>query len=64
MLTINVNELENIAVEMIQTEVQREKNSLKNEQNLRGLCDNSKGFNIYVSEVPEREEKERNTKNI
>lgn len=55
----DVNELENIAVEMIQIEFQREKNTEKHEQSHKDLWD-IEWFNICVSQIPEGKEREEN----
>lgn len=51
------NEIEERSIEFIQSEQQEEKRLEKNEQNLRDLWDNNKRSNIYISGVPEGEEK-------
>jgi len=59
-----INDLEERMVEMSATEQYIEKRMIRNEDSLRDLWDNIKHMNIWITWVPEGEERERTWENI
>ena len=54
-----ISELEDIMVEIIAVEQNKEKRIKRNEDSLRDIWDNIKHTNIQIIRVPEEEEKEK-----
>ena len=59
-----ISELEDIMVEIIAVEQNKEKRIKRNEDSLRDIWDNIKHTNIQIIRVPEEEEKEKGTEKI
>lgn len=59
-----INKLENKAMKLTQTEQQKEKIILTSDNALRDLWDNIKWNNIHITEVSEREEREKEAENL
>ena len=59
-----INELEDNMVEITTKEQNKEKRMRKIEDNLKELRDNTKGTNIRIIGVPEKEEKKKGSEKI
>ena len=54
-----ISDLEDRLVEFTAMEENKDKRMKRNEDSLRDLWDNIKHTNVYIIEVPEREEREK-----
>ena len=59
-----LSKLENILIESLKTEKQREQRLRKTEQNIGGLWENNQMCNLHVMEIVEVKERQRNRRNI
>lgn len=59
-----ISDLEDKVAKHTQSEHQKEKRTLKNENSLRDLWDNVKHINMGITGLPEREEREQGIENI
>ena len=59
-----ISEVEDIMVEINETERKKEKRIKRNEDNLRDLWDNVKRSNIRIIGVPEEEDKKKDHEKI
>ena len=62
--TEHINDLEDIIIKITQSEHKKEKQILKNEDNLRNIWDNVKRPNIRIIGVPEEEDKKKDLEKI